>query len=116
MKDLVVSMRPNQWYKNSLLFVCIFFSANLLDVSKWLKLLLAFIYFCLLSGGEYLINDIIDRERDKNHPVKGQRPIASGRLKTSYAFPIALLFIVLSLIGAYLTINLDFFLISSSNL
>jgi len=114
LKNVLVSMRPRQWYKNSLLFLCIIFSANLLNASMWLTLLLAFIYFCMLSGGEYIINDIVDREQDKKHPTKSQRPLASGRLKVSYALFSAILLIVLSLAGAYLTINFNFWLISVS--
>ena len=114
LKYFMVSIRPQQWYKNSLLFVCIVFSANILNVSMWVTLVLAFIYFCMLSGGEYLINDIFDRERDQKHPVKSQRPIASGQLKVAHAFLLALLLIVLALVGAYLTVNLNFLIISAS--
>ena len=72
LKYLLISIRPKQWYKNSLLFAGIVFSANILHVSMWATVLLAFIYFCMLSSGEYLINDILDRARDKIHPVKSQ--------------------------------------------
>lgn len=114
LKNLIVSIRPRQWYKNSLLFAGIVFSANVLNASMWATVVLAFIYFCMLTGGEYLINDILDRERDRKHPLKSQRPIASGQLKVSYAFFFALLLITLALLGAYLTINLIFLLISAS--
>lgn len=114
LKYLVISIRPRQWYKNVLLFVGILFSANILNASMWPEVLLAFVYFCMLSAGEYLINDILDRERDRVHPIKSQRPIASGRLKVGHALLVALSLIVLSLVGAYLTINLNFFIISAS--
>jgi len=61
-----------------------------------------------------LINDIFDRERDQKHPVKSQRPIASGQLKVSHAFLLASLLIVLALVGTYLTVNLNFLIISAS--
>ncbi len=115
-KNLIISIRPKQWYKNSLLFVGIVFSANILNISMWATVILAFIYFCMLSAGEYLINDILDRERDRKHPVKSQRPIASRQLKASLALLLALLLIVLSLLGAYLTINLNFLIILASYL
>lgn len=116
LKYLIISIRPRQWYKNSLLLVGIVFSANILNASMWVPVILAFIYFCMLSAGEYLINDILDRARDKKHPGKSQRPIASGQLKVSHALLFALLLIVLALLGAYLTINLNFFFISVSYL
>jgi 4-hydroxybenzoate polyprenyltransferase len=116
LKYLLISIRPKQWYKNSLLFVGIVFSANLLDASMWGTVVLAFIYFCMLSSAEYLINDICDRERDRIHPLKSQRPIASGRLDVRYALLFALLLIGFSLLGAYLTINLNFLIISASYL
>ena len=114
LKYLLISIRPKQWYKNSLLFAGIVFSANILNVSMCVTTLLAFIYFCMLSAGEYLINDILDRASDKRHPLKSQRPIASGQLKVSHAFLFALLLIVLALLGSYLTISLNFFIIAAS--
>ena len=114
LKYLIISIRPKQWYKNSLLFVGILFSANVLNASMWVPVILAFIYFCMLSAGEYLINDIIDIEKDRRHPVKCKRPIASGQLKVSYALLFALILIVVALLGSYLTVNTQFFMISAS--
>jgi len=114
LRHLLSSVRPKQWYKNSLLFVCIVFSANINDASMWATLILAFIYFCMLSAAEYLINDVLDREVDRIHPLKSQRPIASGQLKVSPALLSASLLVLLSLLGAYFTINLDFLIISAS--
>lgn len=82
----------------------------------WGTVVLAFIYFCMLSSAEYLINDICDRERDRTHPLKSQRPIASGQMKLSYALLFALILVGFSLLGAYFTINLDFLIISASYL
>ena len=113
LKLLIVSIRPKQWYKNILLFVGIVFSANLLNASMWVTAMMAFAYFCMLSAGEYLLNDILDRERDKMHPIKAQRPIASGQLNVKFAFIFAVLLIVLALLGAYWTINVKFFAISA---
>jgi 4-hydroxybenzoate polyprenyltransferase len=114
LKYLIISIRPKQWYKNSLLFVGIVFSANVLNASMWIDLVLAFVFFCMLSAGEYLINDIIDIEKDRRHPLKCKRPIASGQLKVSYALLLALILIIVALLGSYLVINTDFFLISAS--
>jgi len=111
-KRILISMRPKQWYKNTLLFVCIIFSGNIEMGSMWIKLVLAFIYFILISGAKYLINDVLDRNRDKIHPSKSKRPIAAGQLKVSHALIIASILIAGSLAGAYYTINLNFLIIS----
>jgi len=113
-KYLLISMRPKQWYKNIILFVGIVFSANILNASMVAKVIPAFIFFCMLSAGEYLINDMLDKERDRKHPVKCKRPIASGELKVSHALLFASLLIVLALLGAYLAINIKFLLISAA--
>ena len=67
---LLVSARPQEWVKNTFVFAPLFFSQNLLTPELLVKSLLAFAYFCLASGGVYLINDICDRDRDKKHPQK----------------------------------------------
>jgi len=64
----------------------------------------AFAMFCLLSGAVYLINDLVDLERDRLHPVKGQRPLAAGRLSPSLV-KVAILFIVLAALGGGFAIS-----------
>ncbi len=77
LKDLVISMRPKQCYnKNLILFVGIVFSLNLLNLRMWVNVIAAFAIFCMLSESEYIINDIIDAEKDRKHPTKRERPIA----------------------------------------
>ena len=77
-------MRPKQWYKNLVIFIGIVFSLNLLNFNLWINVISAFVTFCLLSGSIYIINDCLDVEKDRNHPKKCKRPLASGRLKTSH--------------------------------
>jgi len=108
---LVKVLRPQQWYKNFLLFLGIVFSLNFFNLSLLLDIIFAFIIFCLLSGSCYIINDIVDIEKDRKHPIKRKRPIASGKLKVSYAIFYSFVLIVICLLGAYL-INLEFFTIS----
>jgi 4-hydroxybenzoate polyprenyltransferase len=78
---IIEAMRPPQWMKNSLIFVAIIFSKNLLVPEAIIKSVAAFIIFSLVSGCVYIINDISDIEKDRAHPIKKNRPIASGRLK-----------------------------------
>lgn len=83
---IFISMRPRQWTKNILIFIALFFSQNLFDSEMLLLTFMAFIIFCALSGSVYLLNDIMDRERDKIHPKKSIRPIASGKLNLRIAW------------------------------
>jgi hypothetical protein len=77
---LVASLRPRQWTKNLLVFAGLIFSRGLHEPALVARSGLAFALFCLLSGGVYLINDVVDAERDRAHPQKRHRPVASGRL------------------------------------
>jgi 4-hydroxybenzoate polyprenyltransferase len=76
----IASLRPHQWTKNLLVFAALGFSKHLFEPEPLLRALLAFGVFCGLSGVVYLINDIADVERDRLHPRKRLRPIASGAL------------------------------------
>jgi 4-hydroxybenzoate polyprenyltransferase len=111
LKEVIISMRPNQWYKNLVIFVGIVFSLNLLNLNLWIETISAFVIFCILSGSIYLINDVIDIEKDKSHPKKRERPIASGKLKATNALLFAIILITIGLVIAYL-INLNFLVIS----
>jgi len=111
LKGLIISMRPWQWYKNLILFAGIVFSMNLMDLELWFTAISAFVLFCILSGSEYIINDIIDLKKDRVHPVKRNRPIASGELKIPPALLFAVLLIVCAGVGSWL-INIRFFAVS----
>ncbi len=77
---LLEGLRPKQWTKNLLLFFGVVFAQRAGDSTLLLKSLEGFLIFCLLSGSIYLFNDRLDVERDRLHPVKKNRPLASGRL------------------------------------
>ena len=89
--ELLELMRPKQWYKNLVVFAAIFFSMNMLNIPMLQTTVLAFASLCLLSSGNYAINDIVDAEADKAHDKKKKRPIPSGRLGKGVAFIWALL-------------------------
>lgn len=103
-------MRPLQWSKNLLVFLPLFFSANQawsLDafdsvLTLGLRSVAAFVLFIALSGSVYLLNDCIDVERDRAHPRKRTRPVASGRLPVGLALTSASVLIVLGLVAAFL--------------
>ena len=85
------TLRPRQWTKNSLLFAALVFDRQLTlgHLPAILGTIAGFVIFCLLSGAVYIINDIIDREADRNHPQKSMRPIASGELSLTTARTVA---------------------------
>jgi 4-hydroxybenzoate polyprenyltransferase len=77
---LLTSIRPREWIKNTFVFAPLFFAQKLLDPGVAFQSVLAFGVFCLAAGGVYLVNDICDREADRKHPEKRNRPIAAGTL------------------------------------
>jgi 4-hydroxybenzoate polyprenyltransferase len=91
-------MRPQQWAKNLFIFAALIFSGNAVNLAALAKTCLAFLIFCALAGAGYIINDIIDRDKDRSHPVKKRRPIASGSLKVSSALISAILIILIVLL------------------
>lgn len=82
---LITAMRPQQWTKNLALFVGLVFSQRLFFPLSFERAVIAFVAFCLASSSIYLLNDLLDLENDKQHPVKCKRPLASGRLAVSWA-------------------------------
>jgi len=78
--QVLISMRPKQWTKNLFVFAAVAFTGNLFNLPLFLNAILAFFIFCCLSGSVYIINDVIDRKADKQHPQKKERPIAAGKL------------------------------------
>jgi len=90
------ALRPKQWVKNLILFAPLVFSLNVHNTDKTLHTLAAFGVFCLLSSAVYLFNDVIDRRNDRLHPVKKNRPIASGALSVSTALALSAVLLVAS--------------------
>ena len=78
--DLVALLRPAQWSKNAFVLAPLVFSQQLVDPQRLGAALWAFVVFCLASSSAYVLNDILDRERDGRHPLKSVRPLAAGRL------------------------------------
>ena len=79
------ALRPHQWTKNLLLFAGIIFAAKLGEVDRWIEAWSAFVAYCAASSAAYLLNDVRDIESDRAHPIKRQRPIASGEISTRAA-------------------------------
>jgi 4-hydroxybenzoate polyprenyltransferase len=113
--NLLISLRPSQWPKNLLVFAGLLFGLRLFDPVAVGRAAGAFAIFCLLSGVVYLINDIADRDSDRQHPHKARRPIASGALPVPTALTAALVLSVIGLAGAF-SLGLRFFVVAASYL
>jgi len=103
-------LRPNQWTKNIVIFAGIIFAQNFFCLNYFLKITCAFILFCLISGVVYIFNDIIDLEKDKNHPVKKLRPLAKGEVKIWQAALFGGILLLFSLLSSFF-LSLDFLFI-----
>ena len=101
MIDFLHSMRPYQWTKNILVFAALVFAQQLGDPDKVLLASVAFAVFCAASSSVYLFNDIADRERDRLHPIKRERPIAAGRVGIPAAAAAGLVLAAAALAGAW---------------
>jgi 4-hydroxybenzoate polyprenyltransferase len=100
------ALRPRQWTKNLLLFAGLLFAAKLGDATRWGEAWLAFAAYCAGSSAAYLVNDVRDAERDRLHPAKLHRPVASGRLSVPWALGLAAALAVASL-GAAAALGVD---------
>jgi 4-hydroxybenzoate polyprenyltransferase len=86
---VIAAMRPKQWTKNGLVLLALIFARRLTDLGAVERTLIAFFAFSLAASAVYIFNDLVDREKDRLHPVKRNRPIASGRLSPTLAGIIA---------------------------
>jgi 4-hydroxybenzoate polyprenyltransferase len=87
--NLLISLRPGQWTKNLFVFAALVFAERLSDLGAVAQSVAAFLIFCALSSTVYLINDVLDREQDRRHPLKASRPIASGAIAPALALGVA---------------------------
>ena len=85
------ALRPKQWTKNAAVLAPLVFAHKALEPALVVKALAATVGFCLLSSAVYVFNDLMDRDRDRLHPVKKLRPIASGSLGAGAAVALGLL-------------------------
>lgn len=104
--DVSRLIRVEQWTKNLIIFFPAFFAGELFYRTTLINTIQAFISFCFIASGIYIINDYIDIEKDKNHPVKKNRPLASGKIPKKIALFLLAIFIFISFaISIYLLSN-----------
>jgi decaprenyl-phosphate phosphoribosyltransferase len=97
MKSYLKLMRIKHYIKNLLVFAPLFFAQSFLDPILLLRVFLGFVSFCLVSSIVYIINDIHDVEKDREHPIKKNRPIASGKVSKKQAWILAFLLFIISI-------------------
>jgi len=105
--QLLLSLRPRQWVKNLFVLAPLIFAEHAADGALALRAGVALVLFSLLSGAVYLLNDIVDVDSDREHPVKRHRPIASGRLSLATA-RMALALLIVGTVGASFALNIGF--------
>lgn len=119
-KAILYLLRPQQWLKNLLLYFPPFLGGTLLHPGMWHKGLLPFAVFSLASSAGYVLNDLIDRDADRNHPRKSARPLASGQLSIVAGASLVLILAVVALVVAFqisatlLVIIVGYLIISAS--
>ena len=91
--NLVRLARPSHWIKNLFVFAALVFAREVADPGTWIATLEAFAAFCLASSGVYALNDVLDRKEDARHPVKRNRPVASGAVRVGTAVGFGLILI-----------------------
>lgn len=92
LRGLIRTMRPKQWSKNAFVFAGLMFDQQLLEPEPFGRVLLAFALLCLSASTIYIINDLVDIERDRSHPRKRKRPLPSGQLPIPLAISAAIVF------------------------
>ncbi|MCC7353170.1 MAG: decaprenyl-phosphate phosphoribosyltransferase [Anaerolineae bacterium] len=102
LKALFKTMRPRQWHKNVFVFAALVFDIKLFQAEALARAIAAFVLFCLISSTVYIINDVMDREQDRQHPTKRLRPIPAGKLPVNVALAAAALFTAFSVPLAFL--------------
>jgi decaprenyl-phosphate phosphoribosyltransferase len=96
----IKSMRPHQWVKNLFVAAPLVFARRVGDPQAAWRTAAALVIFCLLSSAVYLVNDLVDLEKDRAHPIKRKRPLASGALSPRFGQGLAGTLGVLALVGA----------------
>jgi decaprenyl-phosphate phosphoribosyltransferase len=99
---LLRTMRPHQWVKNLFVLAPLLFAKELFVAPALLRSLAAFAAFCMAAGAVYILNDVVDIEADRSHPIKSRRPIPSGLVPVGHAKQSAIVLVILAVGGAAL--------------
>lgn len=117
LSSIIKLMRPKHWVKNLFIFLPVFFAGQLSIIFSSIDLMTAFFSFSMAASAVYIFNDLLDVEKDKLHPTKKKRPIASGKITKPLAICISTLLAIIalsfsflvniqSIIGGYILLNI----------
>ena len=98
LRGLLKTMRPKQWTKNGFVLAALIFDGKLFELPLAAAALVVMLGFCLISSSVYILNDLVDIEKDRLHPRKRLRPLPSGRLSPAFAKWSAVLLAVVSIL------------------
>jgi 4-hydroxybenzoate polyprenyltransferase len=98
--DFLRLMRPTQWSKNAVVFAALIFSKHLFNAEALILVCAAFAVFCLMASGAYVMNDLRDCDRDRQHPIKRLRPLPSGRVSKGSAVTLSFLLMATGMAAA----------------
>jgi 4-hydroxybenzoate polyprenyltransferase len=112
-KNIIIALRVKHWVKNLFVFIPLLVSGSFFDLNLSYNALLAFLSFCLASSVVYFFNDLMDIEKDKNHPKKKYRPIASGKISITLAIVLIFLMLLAIILLQNISINNIYILIIS---
>lgn len=102
MKNLIRLIRPHQWVKNLVVLLPVFFGGALLHIESVYAGLVTALCFSFAASSIYCLNDIVDVEDDRQHPVKCHRPMASGAISIPQGYTLMFSMFVLSMLSTFL--------------
>ena len=106
LSEYVKLIRVNQWYKNLVIFLPLLFVGDFFNIGKLTTLFIGFLALCFISSSNYIINDIVDVKKDRLHPEKKKRPLASGKVSYFEAF---CLFFILLFLSVFIALSLSIY-------
>ncbi len=98
MLHILKLMRLHQYIKNFFIFLPLFFALKITDLTLVVQTVIAFVAFCLTASAVYILNDLNDLKEDKLHPLKKNRPLASGKITKFYAFMIMITLLIVGFV------------------
>lgn len=116
MIEILKLLRVKQYVKNLFIFLPIFFGMKFFEFDLLMNNFIAFFSFCFLASSIYILNDILDRDIDKKHPKKKNRPIASGKISVKKAILILSILLVISFLIASLIVSPELYILLTSYL